>query len=69
MNQDKCITATPGCKEIVAGDGNNFSHLTTAIEMKLLIFNEVDGGGLFAVWDEPELVAADPGAVFKSLHK
>ena len=35
---------------------------------KLIYFNEVDKGGHFAAWEEPELFAAELRAAFKSLR-
>ena len=35
----------------------------------LIYFNEVDRGGHFAAWEEPELFAAELRAAFKSLRK
>jgi pimeloyl-ACP methyl ester carboxylesterase len=35
----------------------------------LVYFNEVDRGGHFAAWEEPELFAAELRAAFKSLRK
>jgi hypothetical protein len=34
----------------------------------LIYFNEVDIGGHFAAWEEPELFAAEVGAAFRSLR-
>ena len=34
----------------------------------LIYFNEVDRGGHFAAWEEPELFAAEVRAAFRSLH-
>ena len=35
---------------------------------KLIYFNEVDKGGHFAAWEQPELFASELRAVFKSLR-
>jgi pimeloyl-ACP methyl ester carboxylesterase len=35
---------------------------------KLFYFNEVDKGGHFAAWEQPELFASELRAAFKSLH-
>jgi len=35
---------------------------------KLIYFNEVDKGGHFAAWEQPELFAAEMRAAFKSLR-
>jgi pimeloyl-ACP methyl ester carboxylesterase len=35
---------------------------------KLIYFNEVDKGGHFAAWEQPELFAAEMRAAFRSLH-
>jgi pimeloyl-ACP methyl ester carboxylesterase len=35
---------------------------------KLIYFNEVDKGGHFAVWEQPELFAAEMRAAFRSLR-
>jgi pimeloyl-ACP methyl ester carboxylesterase len=34
----------------------------------LIYFNEVDRGGHFAAWEEPELFAAEVRAAFRSLR-
>jgi pimeloyl-ACP methyl ester carboxylesterase len=36
---------------------------------KLIYFNEVDRGGHFAAWEEPELVSAELRAAFRSLRQ
>ena len=35
---------------------------------KLIYFNEVDKGGHFAAWEQPELFATEIRAAFRSLH-
>ena len=35
---------------------------------KLIYFNEVDKGGHFAAWEEPELFSAELRAAFRSLR-
>jgi pimeloyl-ACP methyl ester carboxylesterase len=35
---------------------------------QLIYFNEVDRGGHFAAWEEPELFAAELRAAFRSLR-
>jgi pimeloyl-ACP methyl ester carboxylesterase len=35
---------------------------------KLISFNEVEKGGHFAAWEQPELFAAEVRAAFKSLR-
>jgi pimeloyl-ACP methyl ester carboxylesterase len=35
---------------------------------KLIYYNEVDKGGHFAAWEQPELFASELRAAFKSLH-
>ena len=35
---------------------------------KLIYFNEVDKGGHFAAWEQPELFAAEMRAAFRSLR-
>src|SRR6202011_3154136 len=35
---------------------------------KLIFFGEVDKGGNFAAWEQPEVFAAEPRAAFKSLR-
>lgn len=35
---------------------------------KLVYFNEVDKGGHFAPWEEPQLFASEMRAAFKSLR-
>jgi pimeloyl-ACP methyl ester carboxylesterase len=35
---------------------------------KLIYFNEVDKGGHFAAWEQPELFASELRAAFKSLR-
>jgi hypothetical protein len=34
----------------------------------LIYFNEVDKGGHFAAWEQPELLAAEVRAAFRSLR-
>jgi pimeloyl-ACP methyl ester carboxylesterase len=34
----------------------------------LIYFNEVERGGHFAAWEEPELFAGEVRAAFRSLH-
>jgi hypothetical protein len=34
----------------------------------LIYYNEVDRGGRFATWEEPDLFASEMGAAFKSLR-
>jgi pimeloyl-ACP methyl ester carboxylesterase len=36
---------------------------------KLIYFNEVDRGGHFAAWEQPEIFAAEMRAAFKSLRQ
>jgi pimeloyl-ACP methyl ester carboxylesterase len=36
---------------------------------KLIYFHEVDKGGHFAAWEQPELFAAEMRAAFRSLRK
>jgi hypothetical protein len=35
---------------------------------ELIYFNEVDSGGRFAAWEQPELFTAEMRAAFKSLR-
>jgi pimeloyl-ACP methyl ester carboxylesterase len=36
---------------------------------KLIYFNEVDKGGHFAAWEEPELFSTEVRAAFRSLRR
>ena len=40
----------------------------TAATSALIYFNEVDKGGHFAAWEQPELFAAELRAAFNSLR-
>src|SRR4051812_568626 len=46
----------------------NVSHWRSNITLSLSYFNEVDKGGHFAAWEEPEVSAGEVRAVFRSLR-
>jgi pimeloyl-ACP methyl ester carboxylesterase len=43
-------------------------HWVKSVYHNLIYFNEVDKGGHFAAWEEPELFASEMRAAFRSLR-
>ncbi|MBV9413964.1 MAG: hypothetical protein JO363_03205 [Solirubrobacterales bacterium] len=51
-----------------AARGEDRGELHPASAPNLVYFNEVDKGGHFAAWEEPELFASEIRAAFSSLR-
>ena len=49
-------------------DAGRSARYDSVIEQIKIYFNEVDKGGHFAAWEQPELFAAELRAAFKSLR-